>query len=151
MLATLFIAGSVAQAEPRALEPLSHFPSSRLTIESSGRVHSFNVWIADTDPRHEQGLMFVKALPPQQGMLFLFPTPQVAAFWMKNTLIPLDLLFVAPDGRIIRIAARAEPLSLAQISSMGIVLGVLEVAGGTAQRLKIQTGDRVRHAAFVRP
>jgi uncharacterized membrane protein (UPF0127 family) len=147
-LASLLLAAGVAQSQPAQLEPLSHFPSTTLTVESSGRVHRFNAWVADTEPRHEQGLMFVKALPPNQGMLFLFQAPQPTAFWMKNTLIPLDMLFIAPDGRIVRIAERTEPLSLKQVDSMGIILGVLELDGGTAERLKIHTGDRVRHPAF---
>lgn len=147
-LASLLLAAGVARSQPAQLEPLSHFPSTTLTVESSGRVHRFNAWVADTDARHEQGLMFVKALPPNQGMLFLFQTPQPTSFWMKNTLIPLDMLFIAPDGRIVRIAARTEPLSLKQVDSMGIVLGVLELDGGTAERLKIRAGDRVRHPAF---
>jgi len=148
-LAALLLVTGVAQAQPAQLEPLNHFPTARLTVESSGRVHPFNVWIADTEARHEQGLMFVKALPPNQGMLFLFGFPQPTSFWMKNTLIPLDMLFIAPDGRIIRIAERTEPMSLKQVDSMGVILGVLELAGGTAERLKLHAGDRVRHPAFT--
>ena len=95
--------------------------------------------------------MYVKSLAPAHGMLFLFDAPQLASFWMKNTLIPLDLLFIAPDGRIIRVAANATPLSVATIDSMGVVSGVLEVAGGTSARLGIKAGDRIRYPAFGKP
>ena len=81
-------------------------------------------------------------------MLFVFEYPQLLNFWMKNTKIPLDLLFIAANGQVIRIAENAEPESLATISSMGAALGVLEVAGGTARKLGLQPGVRVRHAAF---
>jgi uncharacterized membrane protein (UPF0127 family) len=128
-------------------EPLARFPSAELTIESRGTIHRFHVYIAATEPRRNQGLMFVKKLAPDRGMLFLWEAPQTASFWMKNTVIPLDLLFIAPDWRVIRIAENATPLSLATIDSMGVVTGVLEVAGGTSHRLGIQPGDRVRYPA----
>jgi uncharacterized membrane protein (UPF0127 family) len=92
--------------------------------------------------------MYVKSLPASRGMLFLFDAPQVATFWMKNTLIPLDLLFIAADGRIIHIVENATPLSEARIDSMGIVTGVLELAGGSSRRLGLKAGDRVRYPAF---
>jgi uncharacterized protein len=137
-----------ARADEPPRESLDHYPTADVSVESGGRSHVFHVWIADTVPRREQGLMYVKRLEPGRGMLFIFPSSQAQSFWMKNTLIPLDLLFIAPDGRIIRIAASAKPLSEATIDSMGIVRGVLEVAGGTSERLGIKAGDRVRHLAF---
>jgi uncharacterized protein len=146
-LALALVAAPAAADEP-VREPLDRLPTAELNVESAGRSHPFKVWIAATEPRRNQGLMFVQALPATRGMLFLFDTPQVATFWMKNTLIPLDLLFIAPDGRIIRIAENAVPHSEATITSMGIVLGVLEVAGGTSQRLGFKAGDRVRYPAF---
>jgi uncharacterized membrane protein (UPF0127 family) len=139
-----------ARADEPARESLDHYPTADVSVESAGRSHVFHVWIADTQSRQAQGLMFVKRLKPDDGMLFIFPSPQVETFWMKNTLIPLDLLFIAPDGRIIRIAASAKPKSEATIDSMGIVRGVLEVAGGTSERLGIKAGDRVHHPAFGR-
>lgn len=135
-------------APPR--EPLDRWPQSMLGIRSGDRVHRFRVWIADTFLRREQGLMWVKQLPPDRGMLFVFEQPQLASFWMKNTYIPLDLLFVAPDGRVIRIAENATPHSLDTIDSMGYVTGVLELAGGTAKRLSLRSGDTVLHPAFGR-
>lgn len=141
------MAGAVRAAQPPR-EPLERFPAGELSIESGGRTHPFKVWIAATEPRRNQGLMYVKSLPAARGMLFLFEAPQVASFWMKNTLIPLDLLFIATDGRIIRVVENATPLSEATINSMGVVLGVLELAGGTSHRLGLKAGDRVRYPAF---
>ena len=139
-------AGARAQTEA-TLEPLDAFPQSRLTIESSGKRHEFAVWIADTTPRRAQGLMFVKSLAPMRGMLFVYPEARVVSMWMKNTLIPLDMLFVAGDGRIIRIAQRAQPQSLEHITSMGPVVAVIELAGGESARLGIEPGARVLHPA----
>jgi uncharacterized membrane protein (UPF0127 family) len=93
--------------------------------------------------------MYVKQLGRREGMLFLFDSVRPQTFWMKNTLIPLDLVFIAADGTIIRIAANAAPMSENLISSMGPVLGVLEVAGGTTARLGIAPGDRVRYPSFA--
>jgi uncharacterized membrane protein (UPF0127 family) len=135
-------------AQEPAVEPLDSFPRGHLEIEARSGRQPFEVWIADTAPRRAQGLMFVKALAPQRGMLFLYREPRVVSMWMKNTLIPLDMLFVAADGRIIRIAPRTTPHSLATITSMGPVTGVIEIAGGEAERLGIETGARVLYPAF---
>ncbi len=143
-----WMAMSVCAAAP-IQEPLSHFPRSDIQIDVGGRSYVFKVWLAATPARHEQGLMYVKSLPPNKGMLFLFDRPQITSFWMKNTLIPLDLLFIAADGRVIRIAESATPLSLEPIGSMGMTTGVLELAGGTSEALGIKPGARVHHAAFV--
>jgi uncharacterized membrane protein (UPF0127 family) len=145
--AALLPATSRATDPPR--EPLQSFPQSDLVVEAGGKAHRFRVWVAATEPRREQGLMWVRELKADRGMLFVFDAPQSASFWMKNTLIPLDLLFIGADGRIIRIAENATPLSLAAIQSMGVVRGVLEVAGGSCARLGIRTGDRIRHPALV--
>lgn len=131
-------------------EPLERWPQSALGVRSGGKVHRFQVWVADTYARREQGLMWVKKLPPDRGMLFVFEQPQLASFWMKNTYVPLDILFVAPDGRVIRIAENAKPHSLDAIDSMGYVTGVLELAGGTAKQLGLRAGDVVVHPAFAR-
>ncbi|NJO12176.1 MAG: DUF192 domain-containing protein, partial [Gammaproteobacteria bacterium] len=92
--------------------------------------------------------MFVKELPRGTGMLFTYAQSQPIGMWMKNTLIPLDMLFIAANGRITRIARNTEPHSLQTISSMGPVLGVLEIGGGESERLGIEVGDRVctRHS-----
>jgi uncharacterized membrane protein (UPF0127 family) len=124
-------------------EPLDHFPHSPLTIESGPHRHRFEVWVADSAPRREQGLMFVRHLPLNKGMLFLFDPPQTVAMWMKNTYISLDMLFISEDGQITRIASHTHPLALDTISSLGPVTAVIELAGGACARLGIQPGDRV--------
>jgi uncharacterized membrane protein (UPF0127 family) len=138
---------AVAQTE-EALEPLDAFPQSSLEIELSAKRHRFEVWVADTSPRRAQGLMYVKTLARMHGMLFLYPEPRVISMWMKNTVIPLDMLFVADDGRVTRIARHTVPLSLDSITSMGPVIAVIELGGGEAERLGIETGARVLHPAF---
>jgi len=137
-----------ARAEEAARESLDRFPTAALTIESGNQRHAFTVWVAATDARRNQGLMYVRSLAAGHGMLFVFRNPQPASFWMKNTFIPLDLLFVAPDGRVIRVVENAVPQSLDTISSMGLVSGVVELAGGSAARLGIRSGDRVHCPAL---
>jgi uncharacterized membrane protein (UPF0127 family) len=129
-------------------EPLSRFPQSQVSIDSGKARHRLRVWVADTPARHSQGLMFVRQLDRDRGMLFLFDPPKQTSFWMYNTYIPLDLLFIAPDGRIVNIIEHAEPHSLRPLLSAAAVRGVLEVAAGTAKRLGLKSGDRVTHPAF---
>src|SRR5579863_2478073 len=132
-----------------ALESLEAFPTATLNIRTrQGPPEWFSVWIADTAARSEQGLMFVKWLPAGQGMLFPFNQPRVATFWMKNTLIALDMLFIDAQGRIVYIRERATPMSEAMISAPMPVKAVLELAGGECARLGIRTGDQVRHRLF---
>ncbi|WP_157994180.1 DUF192 domain-containing protein [Peristeroidobacter agariperforans] len=115
------------------------------------RLHRFNTWIADDDQRRQRGLMFIRQLRPDDSMLFIYPQPMTVAMWMKNTYVPLDILFVAADGKVIHIAQNTEPLSLKTIESGGIVLGVVELPAGTAARLKITPGAQVIHAALSAP
>ena len=123
---------------------------STLEIVSKTGVHVFAVEMATTEEQREKGLMFRKSLPEGQGMLFDFHQEQPVSFWMKNTYIPLDMIFIRADGRILRIVENAEPLSERMIMSGGQVLAVLEVIGGTARKLGIATGDRVAHPIFKR-
>jgi uncharacterized membrane protein (UPF0127 family) len=141
VLAGALAAACMAQSMP--IESLRHFPRTTLEIVSHGHQDRFRVWIADTTARQEQGLMFVRDLPPQEGMLFPQSAPQVAHFWMKNTYIPLDMVFVGEDGRIAKIIANARPFSLAILSSDVPVIAVLEIAGGEAGKLGLTVGDRV--------
>src|SRR4249920_3723633 len=147
-IAAVVCTAGVAAPQEADHEPLSSFPRSQLEIKSGDKHHELTVWVADTPSRRAQGLMFVTELRPLTGMLFVFPQPQTVSMWMKNTRISLDMLFVAADGRVIRIAPKAHPESLATISSMGVVTGVIEIAGGEAERLGIHSGDRVIHPAF---
>jgi uncharacterized membrane protein (UPF0127 family) len=125
------------------------FDRSTLQIATpDARLHTINVWIADTDARRARGLMFVEQLDDDAGMLFIYPQPQPIAMWMKNTHVPLDMLFVNADGRVHRIVENTQPMSLDTISSDGVVLGVIELKAGSAARLKIRPGARVIHPAF---
>jgi uncharacterized protein len=137
-LATCFVMSSgVGAAQLQSLE-----------IVSQSGVHVFSVELATTDEERERGLMFRKELADGRGMLFDFESDRNVAMWMKNTLIPLDMIFIRSDGRISNIAENTEPMSTRIIPSRGPVRAVLEVAGGTAKRLGIQVGDRVAHPMF---
>ena len=118
---------------------------SMLVIATRIAQHRFTVEVARTPAEMERGLMFRDRLAPDHGMLFLYDEDRQVSFWMKNTLIPLDLIFADASGRIVQIAERAVPLSTALISSAGPVRAVLEVNGGTADRLGISVGDRLLH------
>jgi uncharacterized membrane protein (UPF0127 family) len=139
------------QAKPKPAAVAAAKPSSRLdTVEiltMRGRV-KFTVELAVTKAEQERGLMFRKALAPDRGMLFPYKPPQRAAFWMKNTLIPLDIIYIAPDGRVLSIARNAVPRDLTPIPSGGVIGGVLEIAGGRAAQLGILPGDRVLNKIF---
>lgn len=141
----------LAIAGPRAIaETPVTFDQGELVIESAtGLAHRFAVEIASTNEQRSRGLMFRESMAPDAGMLFVYGGEQQIRMWMKNTLIPLDMLFVAADGRIVSIAAETEPLSLEVIASGVPALGVIELNGGTARRLGILPGDRVRHPAFA--
>jgi uncharacterized membrane protein (UPF0127 family) len=116
-------------------------------ITGKGRAR-FLVEIAATPAQQRQGLMFRKSLAPDRGMLFTYARPQSAAFWMKNTLIPLDILYIAPSGKVLSIVRNARPHDETLIPSGGLVLGVLEIAGGRAAQLGVLPGDRVLHRIF---
>jgi uncharacterized membrane protein (UPF0127 family) len=136
-------------APPGWAQPLLTFDKDTLTIESaSGGRHTFNVELAMTPEQMAQGLMYRRQLAADAGMLFIYPAPEPTAFWMKNTLIPLDMLFIAPDGHILNIAERTIPQTETPVPSAGPVKAVLELNGGTAQRLGIKPGDRVRHKSL---
>jgi uncharacterized protein len=119
-----------------------------LEIATRSGVHVFSVEMATTEEEKQTGLMWRKELPDGKGMLFDFSPEQQISMWMKNTYIPLDMIFIRADGRILRIAENTEPLSTKIISSGGLAKGVLEVIAGTAQKYGIQPGDRVAHPLF---
>jgi uncharacterized protein len=124
------------------------FPRSALQIHAHGGPSWFNIRIADTPAHQELGLMFVTHLPSDEGMLFPQEQPRIVAMWMKNTLIPLDMLFIDTHGKIVCVIANAKPESLDVLSCDKPVKAVLEIGGGEAQRRGIQIGDTVLHAAF---
>ncbi|MBO9558972.1 MAG: DUF192 domain-containing protein [Caulobacter sp.] len=139
------------QARPKPAAAAAAKPSAKLdTVEiitSRGRV-KFTVELAITKAEQERGLMFRKSLAPDRGMLFPYNPPQRAAFWMKNTLIPLDIIYIAPDGRVLSIARNAVPHDETPIPSGGVIRGVLEIPGGRAAQLGILPGDRVLNKIF---
>ena len=127
---------------------LQRFATSELRIVSATGLHRFNVEVAETPEQMEQGLMFRRTMAPDAGMLFDYKTPTVATMWMRNTLIPLDMLFVDGQGRIVNIHQRAVPQSLDTIAAAAPVRAVIELNGGTAARLGIAPGDQVQHPIF---
>ncbi len=129
-------------------QALVTFDKSSLEIETKTVTHKFTVEMAVSDRQQAQGLMFRRSMAPNAGMLFDYKRPTRITMWMKNTYIPLDMIFIGADGRIINIAQRTVPLSEATIPSRGRALAVLEVNGGTASRLGIKPGDRVIHPIF---
>ncbi len=141
----LVVAGPVGPANPQ-ISPQTRLQT--LEIASKTGVHAFAVEIVENDADRAKGLMFRKELPEGRGMLFDFHREQEVGFWMENTYIPLDMIFIRGDGRILRIAENTEPLSTRIISSGGAVRAVLEVIGGTARKLGIAPGDRVAHPIF---
>jgi uncharacterized membrane protein (UPF0127 family) len=145
-------AAPAAPARAQYVEPLSAFPQSVLSIRTAaGKVINFKIWTADTPRREEQGLMFVHEMDEHAGMLFVFPGSKRVSMWMKNTYIPLDLLFMNRFGKIDYIAARATPLSEAIIGPSDPEFAVLELNGGAATRLGIKVGDFALHPSFQHP
>jgi len=124
------------------------FERSCLVIATKARNIKFEVELATTDAQRERGLMYRKQLGAYEGMLFDFFEEQPVTFWMKNTEIPLDMVFIASDGTIRTIVANAVPMSTDTIPSKAPVRAVLEINGGTARLLGIQPGDKVRHGIF---
>ena len=127
---------------------LVQFPTAPLTIITASGSHRFTVELATSPTQMIQGLMFRQSLAPDAGMLFDYQASSMASMWMKNTLIPLDMLFIGADGTVLDIHERAVPLSLDPIGSDKPVLAVLELNGGTAARLGIRSGDRVVFPIF---
>jgi uncharacterized membrane protein (UPF0127 family) len=148
ILAALFVLVAVQTYREQASG--MSFPESRLEIRrADGSKAAFRIEVAATPEQQEHGLMFRKQLAADAGMLFLWDEDQPISMWMKNTLIPLDMLFVAPDGRIARIAANAVPLDLTPISSNGNIRAVIEIGGGEAAKQRIREGDEVLYKAFT--
>ncbi len=133
-------AGSAGALGKRAPVPFADLERSSIRVITASGRHDFKVWIADNERSRERGLMFIKSLPADQGMLFLFEGPRYAAFWMKNTYLSLDLVFIGPDGVVVNIARDARPLSLEPIESKAPVRGVLELVAGTAAKIGLTPG-----------
>ncbi len=129
----------------KAGEALAREP---IVLISAAGERKIDVEIADTDATRARGLMFRRALEADRGMLFLYEGEQPISMWMRNTYIPLDMVFIRSDGRIQNIARNTEPFSESIISSSGPVSAVLEIAAGEAKRYGLKAGDQVRHSHF---
>jgi len=133
-----------AQSGP--LEDLAKFPSTTVEVlngKSTKGAHPFDVWIANTPPRQEQGLMFVQDLPAGKGILFPQVKPRKMNMWMKDVFVELDIVFIGEKGAIDKIVEHAKPLNLDTLISDKPVLAVLEIRGGQAASLGLKVGDRV--------
>jgi uncharacterized protein len=140
-------AAQTAEFQP---EQLRGFARDTLVIQRSNGRDQFSIWLADTPAQQQQGLMWVQQLPPDHGMLFLLPQPRPMSMWMKNTYVPLDMVFFDARGRILRIHEHAVPLSEAIIDSGVEVAGVLEILAGEAKRRGFEVGDRLLHPRLGR-
>lgn len=140
--------GAISAQENGAPTVAQQLETSALMILSGAETHSFTVELADEPEERRRGLMFRRSMAAGHGMLFRHDQPQRSAMWMKNTYIPLDILFIQPDGVIVNIVPDTEPESLTQIASKGRVLAVLELNAGITGRLGIKPGDQVLHAIF---
>lgn len=151
----LILAGTGCRAEPQATpaQPVAEAKGQTglavvpLRIRSANGSHDFQVEVAASEDEQQMGLMFREQLAPDRGMIFPFPSPRPASFWMKNTVIPLDMLFIRADGTIAYIAPQTKPLSLEPVGVGEPVAAVLELAGGRAAELGIQEGDHVSWSA----
>jgi uncharacterized membrane protein (UPF0127 family) len=144
-----FASSAWAQQDPTeqsAIVPLGE--PEALTIETGDAQHSFMVELAITPDQTQRGLMWRETLAPEAGMLFSYDPVRPASMWMENTLIPLDLLYILPDGRVAKIISHAQPGSRRGLDSEFSVAGVLEISAGRATELEIRPGAIVRHALF---
>lgn len=139
---------ALAAGTARGQDSEIKFKRSSLVVVTGGREIKFEVELATNDAERSRGLMYRKQLGPYEGMLFDFQREAPVSFWMKNTLIPLDMVFIAADGTVRHVHANAVPLSTDAIPSQFPVRGVLEINGGSAKLLGIKPGDKVRHEIF---
>ena len=140
--------GPVNDLQAQAAGRLAVFDKGTVSIVSDDQSHKFRVDLALTHHQQMQGLMFRRNMPADAGMLFVYKQEAPVAMWMKNTYLPLDMLFIARGGMILKIAERTVPLSEATIASGRAVIAVLELNAGTASRLGIKPGDTVKAAAL---
>ena len=132
-----------APAPAASVHPVSGLAVIPLTVTSGDERIAFSVEVADTPEAQARGLMFRTELGDNEGMIFPYDGTRAQSFWMKNTPLPLDIIYIGPDRRISNIAAETEPYSLDPVYSVGPVLGVLELRGGRAAELGIEPGDLV--------
>ncbi len=143
LLGAAVLSAGPGEAQSPAME------RDELVIETATDAHRFTIELARTAEQRALGLMFRDQLPSDTGMLFIYDRERPVGMWMKNTLIPLDMLFIGSDGRIFQIVERTVPHSTEVIEAERPARAVLELNGGTAHRLGIEPGDRVRHEVFT--
>jgi len=142
LLATVAPPWPAPRADSGQVRPLASFPTETIAIETPGaRRHVFRAWRADEPDTRAQGLMFVREMPADAAMIFVYDPPEPVSMWMKNTFIPLDMLFVDARGCVVRIVERTRPLSVANIESGVPVAIVVELKGGTAAALGLRPGQ----------
>jgi uncharacterized protein len=146
--AALFVV-VLAMLSGHLLQPASAMRRETLKLLTAQGERTIDVEVTETPEEKAQGLMFRSKLADTSGMLFFYEQPQEITMWMRNTYIPLDMVFIRPNGTVHRIEVRTEPLSEAIIASHGPVVACLELAGGAAGRLGLKAGDRVAHPLFA--
>ena len=146
--AVLVGVGLIAWRVAARAQQLATFSKSKLVIQTAKGKFPFDIELAVTPPQMEQGLMFRRSLAADAGMLFDYGDPQPIAMWMKNTLIPLDMIFIGKDGTVVDFRERAVPMSLDTIEPKVPTRAVLEVNAGTVNRLGLRVGDTIHHAFF---
>ena len=136
-------AGAAATPEAPATHAVSGLQVVPLTVRAGGKTHRFRVEVAASDEEQERGLMFRTEMGADEGMIFPKEPAQQRSFWMRNTVIPLDMLFIGPDRKVVNVIANAEPYSLDSRPSVAPVIAVLELNGGRAAQLGIEAGATV--------
>lgn len=148
VLAVALGAATLAGTGPSRAESVAAQPAaslSQLTVETETGIHAYKVELATTPAERSRGLMYRKSLPTDQGMLFDMGAAGPTAFWMRNTFVSLDIIFIGADGRVLNVAARTTPLSEETVPSDGDARFVLELLAGQAAAVGLKPGDRIRH------
>ena len=140
------LAAPAARAQDAPLTANPALTTIALTLASGGESHKYTVELARTTTEQARGLMLRKVMARDHGMIFPLAVPREAAFWMEGTILPLDIIFIAPDRTVRRIAANAVPFSRAEIPSGGPVAAVLELNAGEAKRIGLRPGDKVSYS-----
>ncbi|HUU25425.1 MAG TPA: DUF192 domain-containing protein [Methyloceanibacter sp.] len=143
MLQRIIIAAFAALAVPILLGTAIAAGTGTLVLKTNSGEHRYTVEIATTNGERATGLMFRRSLPEDAGMIFIYDPPQQVSMWMRNTYIPLDMVFITAEGRVRRVEANTEPFSTDVINSGGAVAAVLELNAGQAAKTGVRPGDQV--------
>jgi uncharacterized membrane protein (UPF0127 family) len=149
LLTSFILLARAAGAVANEGQPQPNLPVEQLSIVTGdGQIHVFTVELAVTSQEQDTGLMFRRAVPTDTGMLFVFPQSEIVVFWMKNTVVPLDMVFITSNGVVASVAPNRVPYSLDDVWSGPSVLATLELQGGIAAKYNIRPGDRVLASQF---